>query len=503
MAILIPSKNIYNIENQKVRENFIDNVQYKENAISTKEESNVEVYNKGFERTTLANQDKTKYFYIGTPINIPSYGYKFANAIKQGNYVGASYCEYIDCYRSMIEVKIEKALKDGHITNIDFSNTNNEVVNIEFSGVVHKSDCTVGLQWVSSGVNPLYRTIDYSPIEEQPILDLYESGGVEFVKQGGYNVETFSIPKELSASFSSSNTSSSANLNSPLFSLFYTITGKPDVLDEYFYRAIEFLSKCNTITASGEANNINEQDYFYIQGTYTQYIPLTATISINGTKIVLDVSSQEKTIGSGNSPFSLQENELMQDTVKMFPTFHSITCNSKTISNGLYTYIVRDSSYTSGVKDNLTYYYNGEKIKIEDSEYLGYKQFTTEKNIPLEGNTITLATYEEGLSKLGTNIINQYSNGKETATILCDINEYYNYDTSQPNNKGTLAISIKSATKPMFEIDDIVIPMVFGANGKDSPMAKYSNGEAKRFRVVGIRPYYDGAVWQELTLLEV
>lgn len=53
-----------------------------------------------------------------------------------------------------------------------------------------------------------------------------------------------------------------------------------------------------------------------------------------------------------------------------------------------------------------------------------------------------------------------------------------------------------------YEVGDIVIPMVYGANGADKPMSKYANGTPKQFQVQGVRVYYDGAVWQELTLQE-
>lgn len=55
----------------------------------------------------------------------------------------------------------------------------------------------------------------------------------------------------------------------------------------------------------------------------------------------------------------------------------------------------------------------------------------------------------------------------------------------------------------LFTIGDEVIPMIYGANGIDRPMSTYKDGSQKVFKVVGTKVFYDGAVWQELSLQEV
>ena len=85
-----------------------------------------------------------------------------------------------------------------------------------------------------------------------------------------------------------------------------------------------------------------------------------------------------------------------------------------------------------------------------------------------------------------------YKNGKETATIRCSISDYY-------DNNGEKVISVDNSTGKMtFEIGDEVIPMVYlGQNKGDKQMSR-----GKIFQVAGVKPYYDGAVWQELSLIE-
>ena len=96
---------------------------------------------------------------------------------------------------------------------------------------------------------------------------------------------------------------------------------------------------------------------------------------------------------------------------------------------------------------------------------------------------------------LSEQIIGEYNDGKETATILCSIADYF-------SDGGSISISTKTQ-KMSFNIGDKTIPMVYGFDGQDHPMSNYMDGTPKVFRVVGLKFIYDGAVWQELTLQEV
>ena len=96
-----------------------------------------------------------------------------------------------------------------------------------------------------------------------------------------------------------------------------------------------------------------------------------------------------------------------------------------------------------------------------------------------------------------------WSEGKELATLKCSIGEYYEYDVTKDDNKGSLAISTQNNDLPMlFNNGDIVIPYIAIANGTE-PLSIKSNGRPKMFQVTQIRPYFDGAFWQELQLQEL
>lgn len=102
----------------------------------------------------------------------------------------------------------------------------------------------------------------------------------------------------------------------------------------------------------------------------------------------------------------------------------------------------------------------------------------------IESKTTTLyrSTFEDNL------------NGKETATVRCSINDYF-------DTEGNKQISIDSADKMLFRIGDKVVPMLRNAYGVDVPMSNRGE-EAIVYTVIGCKMIFNGAIWQELTLRE-
>ena len=54
----------------------------------------------------------------------------------------------------------------------------------------------------------------------------------------------------------------------------------------------------------------------------------------------------------------------------------------------------------------------------------------------------------------------------------------------------------------LFDIGDLVIPYIPTARGGTEPMSIKLDGTPKIFKVTQVRPYFDGACWQELQLQE-
>lgn len=150
---------------------------------------------------------------------------------------------------------------------------------------------------------------------------------------------------------------------------------------------------------------------------------------------------------------------------------------------------------------------NGKSLTLnltDKTVYIPETDKTSKKVYSVDGNELMQTTnyfrgtkQENAIESMYGKTRKEYANGKETATILCSVNDYFDYDTKEK------VVAIDNSTNKMsFTIGDEVIPMVYGTDGKDNPMSVYSTGNPKIFEVIGTKLYYDGAVWQELSLLE-
>lgn len=170
--------------------------------------------------------------------------------------------------------------------------------------------------------------------------------------------------------------------------------------------------------------------------------------------------------------------------------------------NGILTTTITYPPYSGTIACDYEHYsakqvqitLNGNQYKIElepESVTIG-----NGKNIvSLGSNELIQNTNTPNIANEYEAVINEWKNGKETATLLCSISDYYDTD-------GNKIISTESSDKMCFENRDIVVPYICNAQGADIPMSFTKSGEPKAFEVIGTRIYSDGAVWQELTLLE-
>lgn len=129
------------------------------------------------------------------------------------------------------------------------------------------------------------------------------------------------------------------------------------------------------------------------------------------------------------------------------------------------------------------------KVNIEDKH-------SSSDNTVFSNEYSELDQSNSGFIKSYENEINSsYKNGKETAEIKCSVKDYY-------DDSGNLIISNSTQDKKaFFEIGDIVIPYVASPNG-DVPMSTNLDGTAKKFLVTGVGVIGDGALWQNLTIQE-
>lgn len=132
--------------------------------------------------------------------------------------------------------------------------------------------------------------------------------------------------------------------------------------------------------------------------------------------------------------------------------------------------------------------------------------FNPESNELFQNNTKVGNTQID--KYMSDTVLGGWQNGKETAEIQCSVNDYKSI-MPLSGKVGGDAISTSNSTLPfMFRVGNVVCPMTATVSG-DKPIStfdfKWGSSTAKfpkLFRVTGISPKYDGALWQTLTLQE-
>lgn len=376
MAIIIPSKNIYEKNNPKIRNNFFDKAEYTANRPSVS--LDVETFLYG-EDVLLSHENLIEEKYEGG-------GNAFNDVTSKYLYTVAQYNKGI--------IKVPKEGKNSSIKKVD---------KVSFS-LVGKREAYDISAWV--------------------LVFQLENGDFwyrrEYIKQ---NSRKDFFEGTLDFSFMPTNFSNYHGVSDNSYAKVIREDNRNYYI-EYYLLTKYFEDK---LESTGEdIQGLTNTNYV---GTRKYYEANTANISLNGNMLVLRFEETQNTITSkqnAQKPLSLEANELIQTT--------------------------NYADFGNGRIDLLKFNYE--------------------------------------------NTLKQYKNGKETATIMCDINEY-------KDDTGNLVISTKSNDLPMtFSQGDIVIPMVLSANNKDQPMSKYKDMTAKKFEVAGVEIIYDGALFQRLTLQE-
>lgn len=399
MAIVIPSKRIYEKNNNKLIENRINKIEVNATEVKPVNEFDKVVYSENidfnsssvFEEETNANKDNSFYTVAGTQIGYQySYVY-FNNKLKyfQGH------------------IKIPKVSNNTRITKIS---------KFEFSvfGTVIKADTTGTLLITSannSGLNFNTPTITRkSSTEKETTFEFPETP------------ETISVQGVSVTGLKEENT--------------YNILENDTEFEIYFRCMVSYVKE--TLLSTGLAYvTLDLGATVSGSGEYEYYEPSQLRISVYGNTNGIELVEKNLVFGdtTERSAFSVENNELLQ----------------------------------------TTNYYEG--VLVEETE----NQLQFNANQTLE----------------------QYANGKETATLLCSINDYYDelgnkvIDISQEVAQADI-----TSPKMLFEPNDEVIPYIFNSKGEDVPMSSYADKTPKIFVVVGVEPFYDGACWQRLYLLE-
>ena len=424
MAIVIPSKNIYGIDNTKIRDNFINNVKVEQTIVNTTYKENIEIFKKSYENIDFISSDSQTWVgdfqktYVGAPNNLD-----FVVAVSFSGYTKTAFLGEGTPYTVKIPISndnytITKLLlgenKETSEANIKYS------IYGEYSYGAISCNYTGELQYVSGSNYNLIVNYDINNStfgsEQDKKSFSYELPSEIKNTQEGFAFEGQNVDIKVE---SKKQIIREDNLKTLSFE--YDDTNNPKFI---ILKISNLLCGVKTISMGGKTRTFASAGSGFpfsgmMSGVWKEYNPTSIEIIVKGNTMGIDLTNKSITIyrGNGDKPHSLKGNELLQETAKV------------------------------------------------------------------DSNPLT--------NHLAHNVLDGYENGKESVTLLCDINEYY--DTN-----GNLQISTKSGNKMTFDIGDEIIPMVLNYDGKNKPMSKTQNGEAKVFRVVGTKKFYDGAVWQEI-----
>ena len=437
MAIVIPSKNIYDKTTNKVLKNPLKNIEIEiKNVDYVEDEKGLnEVFN------PISNNYILEY---SEDVNDSDATYRFTSA----NLVKAYYKEFTT-----------------ELSRISEDDTN---YYIKSASPTLKFNYTATVESVSVPSYPASITSNQKRFDFEPIIS---------------DVKTYK-----------SHTNSYSNENE--FAFEDTDTFYPDYLQQYIQISLGANINDNGISSKISASSFASGSNSILE-KYSKEYSLSAN-DINAklsyalyypTRAFLDVTAENK--------FAYKIRAIPKIVV-----YVGCDCIAKDSTSAAISRPVKVSKITLSLTELKMIY--GETIQTIDvvektKENITNETSTGNETISIKSDLIRTNNTYYGASATGIyyDTIDRYKNGKETATLLCSISDYYDYDDN------SLVIAKNGSTGKMtFDIYDEVVPMVRNTYGQDVPMSMLSDGTPKKFSVLSARMLYDGAVWQELTLQE-
>lgn len=226
----------------------------------------------------------------------------------------------------------------------------------------------------------------------------------------------------------------------------------------------------------------------------------TGIMDIETSVRTLQLTSAEKTIGTGKTNFSLEDNELTQSTTVV--RVDELVSSPGVTSESIYVTIseAKDFDIWALVElksGSLSQFRNilipAGETQGEIVNDLSWSEITAE----------TVYAYCVSQSYIAASVKRSFGRGKETVTIKCCLGEYY-------YNTGALAKTIKSNGDMTFNVGDIVCPYIVYAVGinpitqQEKPLSYYAGTQTpKLYRVTDIEIENDGVIEQNIRLQEI
>ena len=534
MAIVIPSKNIYgNIENQKVRANAVKGIEVSANnpKIVVFDDENVFSEKRSGAVGDNENHKTEKSSGMAIIEDVTSF------------YGTVAFSQYKNQSSVLIDgLAVKRKTGNSFVDSLNIGVNDNGESRISFSvyGTISRGSCSSYVNaYFSSGSVVINETqlmeniVMDSPRKEKSSYKLPQKVETKYEDVAHNVTSVVELPKD---NLESVYISSSSN--------------------EYFVLS-NIKIPCGATTISlcaheyyeSSSSSSNGQKIWNFEGNYEIYEPQYVEISINGVVSRLELSDETILVGEQNlkNPFSVQGNELLQTTNyftvgepfksfdfnipyddtsyynKDFESIGNVDESYERVEDYLgnvehvYHFVLKNFKETMGLSNASKIYYNNYcEISYNGTIYEGDVRINSIGDLEIYVSTESRDDYflsnikyfiwnisadfpvqiNNSINQMYEETIQEYQDGKETATLSCSIGDYY-------ETNGDLAISDKSPQKMCFDVNDIVIPMVLGSDGKDIPMSKTNDSNPKEFMVLSAKPIYDGAVWQQLILQEV
>lgn len=216
-------------------------------------------------------------------------------------------------------------------------------------------------------------------------------------------------------------------------------------------------------------------------------------------KFQKDVHSQQKILGD------IVEAEIDSEDSQYYNVSVQILYAIGVISFGAEVFLTKFGTITTSFDNGTLEEYIATSIEFQllgkcytlniEENTLTAKEGEEGADITLNSNNFIQNKYKDDFQNDLSLLFEEYKNGKTTATLTCAIGEY---DDTDGNN----IVSTKTSDKMVFEHYDEVVPMYKTPNGFDAPISLTEDYKSKTFLVLGSEIYFDGAVWQKLTLQE-
>lgn len=452
MAIKIPSKKIFSIDNEKIRDNIIERVEMFANNTSVEVEANNLIVLSN--QRPVAVMPGSDDIYRNGESDIKDWYNDYICEVSSGHskwtYILST---FIKNYKiATIDIRIPKDQKDKCVSNINYGGTDysNSEIKWSVSGkkttynfIEEKSYCNYTYDALGGFLKDIGYYFEYdenNPIKEEYSVFPFEDSNSETVE---YETNGLKKTAELYAK---------ASVFVPQKYVYKQKSQEgatndyPSVLAPYIYETTSFISL-----------------KFFIPVSYDIYKPKFNGLDLIATDTILDAKFQKGIIGTR------EEYEVENVSISIYGTTFTLKFDEEKTTIG-------DANATS------VYSESANELIQADNYYEDKNNGNSHKNL------------EE---KNCENIIKEYKNGKETATIKCTISDYY-------NELGEKEKDVANPEKMIFNIGDEVIPYYPTYGGGEKPISYYDDRKTpKVFKVVNRKLSYKGAPFQTITIQEI